>query len=77
MRSTLWEGAECYSFAVGGVPAFSYEVRGSEAYVVIDGEYYRVNNPSTPAGWLTGQRAYRCDTPFLNIAIVDCCCRDY
>lgn len=42
------EGAECYSFAVGGVPAFSYEVRGSEAYVVIDGEYYRVNNPSTP-----------------------------
>lgn len=30
---------------------------------------------------LTGQRAYRCDTPFLNIIIVAtieyCRCRDY
>lgn len=42
------EGAESYDFYVKGENAFTYEDRGSEAYIIIDGNYYEVKNPSTP-----------------------------
>ena len=42
------EGAESYTFKVDGKDAFTYEYRGSEAYIIIDSTYYKVSNPSTP-----------------------------
>ena len=42
------EGAESYDFYVKGENAFSYEDRSSEAYIIIDSNYYKVSNPSTP-----------------------------
>ena len=42
------EGAESYTFKVAGKDAFTYEDRGSEAYIIIDSNYYKVSNPSTP-----------------------------
>lgn len=42
------EGAESYDFYVKGENAFTYENRGSEAYIIIDSNYYKVSNPSTP-----------------------------
>lgn len=42
------EGAESYTFKVDGKDAFTYEDRGSEAYIIIDSTYYKVSNPSTP-----------------------------
>ena len=41
-------GSENYDFYVKGENAFTYEIRGSEAYIFIDGNYYKVSNPSTP-----------------------------
>ena len=40
------EGAESYAFYVNGDNAFTYEDRGSESYIIIDGNYYKVSNPS-------------------------------
>ena len=34
------EGAESYTFKVAGKDAFTYEDRGSEAYIIIDSNYY-------------------------------------
>lgn len=42
------EGAESYHFNVKGESAFTYEDRGNEAYIVINSNYYKVSNPSTP-----------------------------
>ena len=42
------EGSESYAFQVKGENAFTYEDRGSEAYIIIGGNYYKVSNPSTP-----------------------------
>ena len=42
------EGSESYSFNVKGEAAFTYENRGSEAYTIIDGNYYKVSDPSAP-----------------------------
>ena len=42
------EGAESYSFYVKGENAFTYEDRGSEAYIIIGRNYYKVSNPSAP-----------------------------
>ena len=42
------EGAESYDFYVEGESAFTYEDRGSEAYIIIDSTYYAVKNPSKP-----------------------------
>lgn len=42
------EGAESYTFQVDEKEAFTYEERGSEAYLIMDNNCYRVNNPSTP-----------------------------
>ena len=42
------EGAECYDFYVKGEHAFTYEDRNREAYIVINSNYYKVNNPSAP-----------------------------
>ena len=42
------EGAESYTFKVAGKDAFTYEDRGSEAYIIIGGNYYKVSNPSSP-----------------------------
>jgi hypothetical protein len=42
------EGAESYIFYVKGESVFTYEDRGSEAYIIIDRNYYKVSNPSTP-----------------------------
>lgn len=41
-------GAEAYEFNVGGSEAFTYEDRGSEAYIIINGDYYKVSDPSSP-----------------------------
>ena len=42
------EGSESYSFKVKGEDAFTYEDRGSEAYIIINNNYYKVSNPSDP-----------------------------
>lgn len=42
------EGSESYEFHVNGETVFTYEVLGSEAYIIIDNTYYKVSNPSTP-----------------------------
>ena len=42
------EGAESYDFYVKDKSAFSYEDRGDEAYIFINGNCYKVSNPSTP-----------------------------
>lgn len=42
------EGGESYRFYVKDETAFTYEDRGSEAYIIIGGNYYKVSNPSTP-----------------------------
>ena len=42
------EGNESYTFIVDGQPAFTYDSRGSEAFVVVDGSWYEVENPSNP-----------------------------
>ena len=42
------EGAESYHFNVKEENAFTYEDRGDEAYIIIGGNYYKVNNPSAP-----------------------------
>lgn len=42
------EGSEAYVFYVKGEDAFTYEDRGSKAYIIIDSTYYKVSNPSSP-----------------------------
>ena len=42
------EGSESYEFYVKGESAFTYEDRGSEAYIIIGGSYSKVSNPSAP-----------------------------
>ena len=42
------EGNESYTFIVDGQPAFTYDSRGSEAFVVVNGSWYEVENPSNP-----------------------------
>ena len=43
------EGSQAYSFDVDGrEDAFTYEDRGNVAYIIIDGSYYKVGNPSVP-----------------------------
>lgn len=42
------EGSESYGFYVEGENAFTYEDRGSEAYIIIDTTCYAVKNPSDP-----------------------------
>lgn len=43
------EGAEAYSFEVNSEMVVIYQDRGSdEAYVIYNGNWYRVINPSTP-----------------------------
>lgn len=42
------EGTESYEFYVNGDNVFTYEDRGSESYIIIDGNYYKVSNPSIP-----------------------------
>ena len=43
------EGSEGFTFRVSGKDAFSYEDRGGgEAYIIINKEYYKVSNTSTP-----------------------------
>ena len=42
------ESSESYDFYVKDEKAFTYEDRGSKAYIVIGGSYYKVNNPSAP-----------------------------
>ena len=42
------EGSETYRFYVKNEKAFTYEDRGSDAYIIIGGSYYKVSNPSTP-----------------------------
>ena len=45
----LWRFANTYyEFYVKGESAFTYEDRGSEAYIIIGGSYYKVSNPSAP-----------------------------
>ena len=41
-------GAEHYTFTVNGASVFSYEDRGSEAYIIVSDTWYKVNNPSAP-----------------------------
>lgn len=42
-------GDRVYSFAVDGTEAFAYDDRGGDiAYLIVDGLYYQVQNPSTP-----------------------------
>lgn len=42
------EGSESYIFKVNGKDAFTYEDRGDEKYIMIDSNFYKVNNPSPP-----------------------------
>ena len=42
------EGAEVYCFEAKGEEAFCYENRGDSAYIIVEGTYYRVKNPSVP-----------------------------
>ncbi len=42
------EGSESYDFYVKGENAFTYEDRGSEVFIIVGGNYYKVSNPSTP-----------------------------
>lgn len=42
------EGSKSYIFKVDGEDIFAYEDRGSKAYIIISGDYYKVNNPSPP-----------------------------
>ena len=42
------EGNASYSFLVDGQPAFTYDSRGSEAFLVVNDRWYAVANPSDP-----------------------------
>ncbi|MBQ4347511.1 MAG: hypothetical protein IJC39_03605 [Firmicutes bacterium] len=42
------EGNELYSFSVDGKPAFSYDHRGNEAFVIVNNIWYRVENQTPP-----------------------------
>lgn len=42
------EGSESYDFYVKGENVFTYEDRGSEAYIIIGGNCYEVIDPSAP-----------------------------
>ena len=42
------DGNESCSFIVDGQPAFTYDVRGSEAFIIVDDRWYEVENPSNP-----------------------------
>ena len=42
------ESSESYDFYVKDEKAFTYEDKGSKAYIIIDGNYYKVKNPSAP-----------------------------
>lgn len=42
------EGSTGYTFAVNGAEAFSYDDRGREAYLLVNGAWYAVQNPSAP-----------------------------
>lgn len=42
------DGNEIYSFTVYGQPAFTYDARGSEAYIVVNDSWYKVKNQSNP-----------------------------
>lgn len=42
------EGTESYGFEVKGDLVFSYQDRGSEAYIIASDTWYQVKNPSDP-----------------------------
>lgn len=43
------DGNESYSFVINGETAFVYDYCGTEsAFIIVDGEYYKAKNPSTP-----------------------------
>ena len=44
------DGGEVYSFALteGEYPGFSYVIDGSDSYLLIEGHWYTVSNPSRP-----------------------------
>ena len=42
------EGNESYTFIVDGQPAFIYDSRGSESFIVANGIWYEVENQSDP-----------------------------
>ena len=42
------EGAEHYSFIVNGESVFSYQDRGSEAYIIVSDTWYKVKNQLAP-----------------------------
>lgn len=43
------DGAEAYSFEVNSEMVITYQSRGSdEAYIIRNGNWYKVTNPSTP-----------------------------
>lgn len=42
------EGEDLYSFAPDKHPGFTYVDRGSPAFLVVDGKWYEVTNPSNP-----------------------------
>ena len=47
-KPEIVDGAESYVFNVKGENAYTYEERGSNSYIIIDRNYYKVSNPSTP-----------------------------
>lgn len=54
------DGSECYEFYADGKYAFTYEDRGTSAYILANGDYYQVINPSDPpiyAGLLLPENA--------------------
>ena len=42
------EGSVSYSFHVNDEEVFTYEDRGNKAYIIIEGNCYKVSNPSVP-----------------------------
>ena len=42
------EGDAYYEFSPDGRPGFTYVDRGSEAFLIVDGTWYQVTNPSAP-----------------------------
>lgn len=42
------EGSKGYTFGIDGEDVFTYEDRGSEAHLIIDSTYYKINNPPPP-----------------------------
>ena len=42
------EGGEHFDFSVNGEWGFSYQERGSDAYIIVSGTWYKVKNPAAP-----------------------------